>query len=300
MLDVGICEQHSFAFVQGLASADLHPVLAHYSTFAQRGYDQLFQELVVQRDLGVVVTLDRAGLVGEDGETHQGLYDIAWGRTLPGTVLMAPKDGTELKNMFRWAHEQRLAEREQRAAAYMIRYPKESVAELHWGLDRPRPVQLGKGEVIRRASDGPRDQRLMVWAYGVMVPRAYEALESLGELAQQITLVNARFAKPFDDALLAELAPQHQQIMSLEDHALPGGFGSAVAESLLDQGLDCQLTRIGVRDELVAHASRNQQLQDHGLDPASIADRMRQALGVTTHDESAAPESESRLLQFPS
>ena len=104
MIDVGICEQHSFAFVQGLATAELHPVLAHYSTFAQRGYDQLFQELVVQRDLGVVVTLDRAGMVGEDGETHQGLYDIAWSRTLPGTVLMAPKDGTELKNMFRWAH----------------------------------------------------------------------------------------------------------------------------------------------------------------------------------------------------
>ena len=110
----------------------------------------------------------------------------------------------------------------------------------------------------------------MVWAYGVMVPRAWEAIESLGSEADRVTLVNARFAKPFDDAMLAQLAADHGQALSLEDHALPGGFGSVVAESLLDQGLDCQLSRVGVRDELVAHASRNAQLADHGLDVPGI------------------------------
>lgn len=271
--DVGICEQHSFGFVQGLTVAGLHPILAHYSTFAQRGYDQLFQELVVQRDLGVVVTLDRAGLVGEDGETHQGLYDLSWARCFPGVVCAAAKDGPELSALLRWAHELRQAE-SGRPAATLIRYPKEEIPECEWPQE-PAPIALGKAEVIQHG-EGP----LMIWAYGAMVARCFEALAEMGSAGKQVTLVNARFAKPFDGELLQELAQQHQSVITVEDHALPGGFGSVVAETALDLDLGLQVRRLGVRDELVAHAKRSEQLADQGLDVAGIQQAIRQVLGL--------------------
>lgn len=263
MYDVGICEQHSFAFAQGLSIAGSRPFLAHYSTFAQRGYDQLFQELCLQRDLGVVVTLDRAGLVGEDGETHHGIYDIAWSRCLPGLVLMAPRDGEALAAMLRWAHAQRSGGT--RAAAYIIRYPKDEVPAIDWGVP-PAPLAAGRAEILRRG-DGP----LMVWAYGSAVRTCHEALVDLGPAARGITLVDARFAKPFDAALLAELSAAHERILTVEDHVLPGGFGAIVAEAIADRGLALKLQRLGVRDELVPHASREQQLAAHGLDRAGVA-----------------------------
>ncbi|MBA3845274.1 MAG: 1-deoxy-D-xylulose-5-phosphate synthase [Planctomycetes bacterium] len=276
MYDVGICEQHSFGFVEGMAIAGLKPVLAHYSTFAQRGYDQLFQEVVVQRNLGIVITLDRAGLVGEDGETHQGLYDIAWSRCFPGLVLMAPKDGPELGAMLRWTHEARV--QADRAAGYLIRYPREEAPTFAWGVE-PQPLALGKAEVISRG-----DGELMIWAYGHMVAVCQKALEQLGDdehgrpLRDTVTLVNARFAKPLDGALLAELAATHRRCITAEDHALPGGFGSIVCETASDLGLALPIERWGVRDELVPHAPRPRQLADHGLDVAGVAARLRQIL----------------------
>lgn len=270
VFDVGICEQHSFGFAEGLACAGMRPILAHYSTFAQRGYDQLFQEVVVQRDLGIVIALDRAGLVGEDGETHQGLYDISWARGLPGLVLMAPKDAPELRAMIRWAHRQRAEP--QRAAGYLIRYPREEAPVLS---AEPAPIVQGRAEVLHRG-DGP----LMVWAYGTMVATAQRALAALGADAHHVTLVNARFAKPLDADLLAELAATHTSVLTLEDHALPGGFGAAVAEAAADRGLALRIARAGVRDELVAHAGRPQQLADHGLDVEGVAQRMRGLLGL--------------------
>ena len=272
--DVGICEQHSFGFVQGLAVAGLHPFLAHYSTFAQRGYDQFFQELVVQRDLGVVMTLDRAGLVGQDGETHQGLYDIAWSRCFPGVIAAAAKDGPELAAMLRWAHEIRLTQ-EDRPAATLIRYPKEALPDCTWPNPSPR-IELGKAEVIQR---GEGD--LMIWAYGTMNSRAFEAVQELGDEGKKITLVNARFAKPFDIDLLRELAADHQRVLTIEDHALHGGFGSIVAEEAMDAELSLKVKRLGVRDELVAHASRDQQLADQGLDVAGIKKVLEEQLGLS-------------------
>jgi 1-deoxy-D-xylulose-5-phosphate synthase len=256
-----------------LAVSGMRPILAHYSTFAQRGFDQLFQEVVVQRNLGVVVTLDRAGLVGEDGETHQGLYDIAWSRCFPGLVLLAPKDGDELKAMLRWAHHARI-DAETRAAGYLIRYPREEIPTVAWPTES-EPITLGKAEVIRRG-DGP----LMIWAYGQPVHTAFRALEQLGAEAAGVTLVNARFAKPIDAELLAQLAKTHSQVLSIEDHALHGGFGSVVAEAIGDLGLPLRLTRLGVRDELVAHAARPLQLADHSLDVPGIAKQVRTLLGL--------------------
>jgi len=271
--DVGICEQHSFGFAEGLAASGMRPVLAHYSTFAQRGFDQLFQEVVVQRDLGVIVTLDRAGLVGEDGETHQGLYDIAWSRCFPGLVLAAPKDGDELRALLQWAHAKRCTV-EGRAAGYLIRYPRDEVPTVAWGVNAS-PIVQGKAEVIRRG-DGP----LMIWAYGQPVHTSFRALEQLGSAAAGVTLVNARFAKPIDAELLAELGKTHSHILTIEDHALHGGFGSIVAETIGDLGLPLRISRLGVRDELVAHATRPQQLADQGLDVDGIAKRVRQLLGL--------------------
>ncbi len=276
MYDVGICEQHSFAFVQGLAVSGLKPVLAHYSTFAQRGYDQLFQEVVVQRDLGIVITLDRAGLVGEDGETHQGLYDIAYSRCFPGLALLAPKDGSELRAMLRWAHDER--QKPERLAGYVLRYPKDEVPE-RWAP--PAAIQLGKAEVLRRGPGltvSKAGAGIAIWGYGVGVRLADEAMALLGDAASGVTLVNARFAKPIDADLLTELAKDHDRIISIEDHALAGGFGSCVAEAILDRNLDLHLTRLGVRDELVAHASREQQLSAQGLDGAGIAATVRRMI----------------------
>ncbi len=284
MYDVGICEQHSFAFAEGFAIAGLRPVVAHYSTFAQRGYDQLFQEVVVQRNLGIVITFDRAGLVGEDGETHQGLYDIAWSRTLPGLVLLAPKDGAELRAMLRWTHAER-CQAETRKAGYCIRYPKDEVPAIAWN-EESTPIQLGKAEVLRRGqsqADGPQQGGkvpLMIWAYGTPVRTSWEALAQLGDAAGGVTLVNARFAKPIDTALLAELAKTHARILTIEDHTLPGGFGSAVVEAASDLGLAIPISRSGVRDELVPHAGREQQLAAHGLDRAGIVKRVRELLGM--------------------
>lgn len=278
MYDVGICEQHSFGFAEGLAISGLTPVVAHYSTFVQRGFDQLFQEVVVQRNLGIILTLDRAGLVGEDGETHQGLYDIAFSRCFPGLALLAPKDGPELVAMLRWAHGER--RKPERLAGYVIRYPKDEVPECFAYLGAPpTSLQLGKAEVLRAGqTQSGGERRLMIWAYGAPVRTAWLALQELGAAACGVTLVNARFAKPIDGDLLAELSASHDQVLTLEDHALPGGFGSIVAETVLDRRLDLRVTRVGVRDELVAHASRDQQLAAHGLDVASVAAQIRRLI----------------------
>jgi len=274
MYDVGICEQHSFAFAQGLAIAGNKPFLAHYSTFAQRGYDQLFQEICLSRDLGVIITLDRAGLVGEDGETHHGIYDIAWARCLPGLVLMAPRDGQALAAMMRWSHLHRAGA--DRPAGYCIRYPKDEVLQTDWGV-AAAPVALGKAEILRQG-DGP----LMIWAYGSAVKTCHDAIVEMGEDGRGITLVDARFAKPFDIELLTDLSLDHAEVLTVEDHTLPGGFGSVVAEAVADRGLRLRVHRAGIRDELVPHASREQQLAAHGLDRAGVIKRVRTILGLGT------------------
>ncbi len=270
--DVGICEQHSFAFVEGLALAGLRPILAHYATFAQRGFDQLFQELVLQRNLGVIVALDRAGLVGEDGETHQGIYDIAWCRCLPGAVVMSPKDGVELAAMLRWAHYEHPTAQD-RPPCFIIRYPRQFVSERHWGQDRPQAIALGRAEVLRRG------RGLMVWAYGPLCEAAWDAILAVEDEAEPVTLVNARFAKPFDVDLLRELARDHDRLLTVEDHALDGGFGSVACEVAADLGLDMRIERAGVSDQLIGHHSRDAQLAAEALDVEGLSRRIEGLLG---------------------
>ena len=274
MYDVGICEQHSFGFAEGLAAAGQRPFLAHYSTFAQRGYDQFFQELVVQRNLGVPMTLDRAGLVGQDGETHQGLYDIAWSRCLPGVVLMAPRDEQTLKSMISWSHAQKDEQGDAAAASYIIRYPKEAVPTHTWGLQQAAPIELGTSELLREG-----DGSVLIVNYGVLLWRLWDAVEALGDHAKQVTIIDARFAKPLDPAIV-EAAKNHKHIMTLEDHCLDGGFGSCVIEALQDARVLKPVQRLGVDDQLISHATRDEQIIEQGLDTESLAKTIAAQLGL--------------------
>ena len=271
-VDAGIAEQHAVAFASGLANTGLKPICAIYSTFLQRGYDQVFQEVVVQK-LPVIFAMDRAGLVGEDGPTHMGIFDIAYLRTFPHMVLMAPKDGPELKEMFELA----LA----LDAASGIRYARANAPELDdlpgWH-GRRQPVQLGKMEILREGQDGA------ILAYGHMVQTALEAAAMLDKKGIHVEVVNGRFAKPLDrDGILA-LADRHDRVVTLEDHVIMGGFGSAVLELVAQHGpVRAHFQLMGIPDALSEHASRKEQVEEIGLDPKSVAARFLASSGARAH-----------------
>jgi 1-deoxy-D-xylulose-5-phosphate synthase len=263
-VDTGIAEQHAVAFASGLATAGLRPVAAIYSTFLQRGYDQVFQEVLIQ-NVPVMFCLDRAGVVGEDGCTHNGLFDIAYLRTMPNIVLMAPKDGPELKAMLEFGLTL--------PGPCAIRYARgnapdsEDLRALGWRAPN-QPVQLGRMEVLRSGSDGA------ILAYGHMVLTAMEAARSLDERGVHVEVVNARFAKPLDVGGLLALASRHDRILTLEDHARMGGFGSAVLEAIAEQGpVRAQVQVLGVPDAFLEHAGREETLEALGLDAKAVAER---------------------------
>jgi 1-deoxy-D-xylulose-5-phosphate synthase len=261
-LDAGIAEQHAVAMASGLATAGMRPICAIYSTFLQRGYDQVFQEVILQR-LPVVFAMDRGGLVGEDGATHNGLYDIAYLRCMPGIVLMSPKDGPELHEMMQFALTL--------PGACGIRYARgnaPNAGELLGWHGKPQPLQLGRMEVLRSGSDGA------VLAYGHMVQTALEAAALLDKKGVHIEVVNARFCKPLDDQGVLALCDRHDRVVTLEDHSKLGGFGSAVLECLAAHGpVRAQVAVMGVPDELLEHMSRAQVLEHCGLTAQHVADR---------------------------
>ena len=261
--DVGICEQHGLGLGSGLATGGAKPVVAIYSTFLQRAYDQVFHDVCLQ-DIPVLLAMDRAGLVGADGATHHGLFDIAYLRHLPNVVLMAPKDGHELAAMVEFALEQE--------SPVAIRYPRVRAPEqpLSPAAD---PITLGRAEVLRQGDT------VALVAYGSMVQTACEAADLLASESLDATVVNARFAKPLDTALLSDLAGRVKVVATLEEHALAGGFGSAVLEALTDSGdVPCKLLRFGVPDEFIAHGDRDALLAQVGLDAESIARRVKEVL----------------------
>ncbi|MBI3099625.1 MAG: 1-deoxy-D-xylulose-5-phosphate synthase [Planctomycetes bacterium] len=257
--DVGICEQHAVALSGGLATAGARPVAAIYSTFLQRGFDQIFHEVCLQ-DLPVVFGLDRAGLVGNDGPTHHGLCDLAYLRAFPGIVLAAPKDAAELHAMLEWAvtFNRSVALRWPRATAPAALTPEMS------------PVALGKSETLREGRDGA------LFAYGAMVEHALQAAGHLATEGRQVAVINARFAKPVDEEALRRLLDEQPFVTTIEDHSLWGGFGSAVLETANMLGLDAnRIRRLGVPDRFIEHATREQQLAAVGLDAAGIAASVR-------------------------
>ncbi len=259
--DVGICEQHGVGLASGLAASGLKPVAAIYSTFLQRAYDQVFHDVCLQQTgNNIVFAMDRGGLVGNDGPTHHGTFDIAYLRHLPGMKLMAPKDGRELKRMLKLALEGE--------GPTCIRYPRANVPDEE--LDLPsRPFSWGKAEVLREGQDGA------IIAYGAMVYPAFRAAELLSSEGVEVTVINARFAKPLDNKLLLETVKTHPVVLTIEDHVLAGGFGSAVIEMLSDQDVDIRnVHRLGIPDKLIEHGSRAQLLRDLELDEEGIAKRL--------------------------
>jgi 1-deoxy-D-xylulose-5-phosphate synthase len=253
--DVGICEQHATGFCAGLAAAGLRPVFAVYSTFLQRAFDQVFHDVVLQ-NLPVMFGIDRAGLVGDDGPSHQGLYDIAYLRPLPGLVIMAPKDGVELAQMLDFGLSL--------PRPSTVRYPREAAPPDDFFF-KHETLELGKPEVLTSGGE------VCLLALGAMVGRAWTASSLLVKDGINNAVVNARFVKPLNPEFLAGLTAGYRLVVTLEDGALAGGFGSAVCEAVMQAGGDFGKIRcLGVPDRLIEHATREEQLQECGLDPQSI------------------------------
>lgn len=266
--DVGICESHALDMMAGLAKTGFKPYFAVYSTFFQRCFDQAFQEAALQ-GLGVRLCLDRAGLVGGDGAVHHGFCDVALLRTLPGAVVMAAIDEPSLKAALEFM---RSCER----CVSAVRYPRDKVGEKLAGQTCPA-FELGKARCLT-----PRvtDPDVAVLAFGTLAMNALEASESLaGE--PRVAVYDARFAKPVDSGLIADLISRGVPIITLEDHSVVGGFGAAVLDAAAEMGLDtAHITRLGLPDSWVYQNSRAQQLAEVGLDTASLAKSILAAVAV--------------------
>ncbi len=263
LFDVGICEQHAVTFAAGLATQGIIPIVAIYSTFLQRGYDQVVHDVAIQ-ELPVVFALDRAGIVGDDGRTHQGLFDIGYLRPLPGIVLMAPKDEAELRDMI-WTAV-RYAGAGHGPIAF--RFPRGNGTGV--ALDGElRELAIGVSETLREGGD------LSIVAYGTMVGPALAAAATLALEGIHATVVNARFAKPLDAERLLALAARTPRMLTVEEHVAAGGFGSAVGELFDEQGLKVDLEIIGVPDEWVDHGTQTLWRTHFGLDANGIAAAVR-------------------------
>ena len=253
--DVGIAEQHAVTFAAGLACDGMKPVVAIYSTFLQRAYDQLIHDVALQ-NLPVVFALDRAGLVGADGATHAGAYDIPFLRCIPNVAIACPSDERECRQLL--------------SAAFAcdhpvaVRYPRGSGTGVDAGKDLA-PLPYGKGEVVRTG------RRVAVLAFGTLLQAAKPAAEAL-----DLTLVNMRWAKPLDEALLDDVLATHEAIVTIEENAIAGGAGSAVAEALAALDLQRPLHSIGIPDRFIEHGSRDDCLAAAGLDAASLARNVTQ------------------------
>lgn len=264
-IDVGIAEQHAVTLAAGLACEGMRPVAAIYSTFLQRAFDQIVHDVCIQ-NLPVFFCLDRAGIVGADGPTHQGAYDIAYLRCIPNMVLMAPKDEAEMQRM--------IVTGLNHSGPIAMRYPRGNGLGVPLLSEGWQPLEIGKGEVLRQG-----DGVLMV-AYGSMVQVAMQTAEILSEHGVQATVVNARFAKPLDLELIAPLAQQIKRIVTLEEGCLMGGFGSALLEALSDGGIALPVLRLGIPDLLVDHASPNESFRDLGLTSGQISEQILQHFGL--------------------
>ena len=271
--DVGIAEQQAILFASGLALQGVKPVAAIYSTFLQRAYDQIVHDVCLQK-LNVVFAMDRAGLVGDDGPTHHGAFDIAYLRCLPNIVLMAPRDEAMLVHMLRTALEYD-------DGPIALRYPRGEGT----GVDMPsegQAIAIGTGEIlseaeIASATDEPV-ARVALIGYGSGVGKVLEAAETLRQQEIAVTVVDARFAKPIDAGLMAQLAAEHDLLVTVEEGVLAGGFGSAVWETLNDAGVTPRILRVGLPDEFVTHGKPALLHEQVGFTGERIAERVAAAI----------------------
>jgi 1-deoxy-D-xylulose-5-phosphate synthase len=272
--DVGIAEQHAVTFAAGMATEGLKPVVAIYSTFLQRGYDQLIHDVAIQK-LPVLFALDRAGLVGADGSTHAGAYDIPFLRCIPNVSVACPADENECRKLLTTAFQQ--------DHPVAVRYPRGAGAgvAVEPGL---QALPFGKGEVRRWRAGAPDEscKGIAILAFGTLLYPALQAAERLNA-----TVVNMRWAKPLDTELLATIAQQHEALVTLEEGAVMGGAGSAVTEALNAAGLVKPVLQLGLRDEFIEHGDHAALLAMQGLDAAGIEASVRARFGALA--EHAAP-----------
>jgi 1-deoxy-D-xylulose-5-phosphate synthase len=259
--DVGIAEGHAVTFAAGLATRGIRPVCAIYSTFLQRAYDSVIHDTGIQR-LPVIFAMDRAGLVGEDGPTHMGLYDIAYMLAVPGMTVTAPKDGTEMIALVRAA----LAHT---AGPFCTRYPRDAAPDVPKKALEIAPAPYGTWDVLRHGKE------MAILAVGTMVLPALAAAEQLAGEGFDCTVVNCRYLKPYDEVTLTAIVSTHQRILTVEEGTVVNGFGAAMA-AVID-GIDpaVRVSVHGVPDRYIEQAPRKVQLQWTGLDAAGIAARVR-------------------------
>jgi len=254
--DVGIAEQHAVTFAGGMATEGYIPVVAIYSTFLQRGYDEILHDVCLQ-NLHVVFALDRGGLVGADGPTHHGVFDFAYMRSIPNLVIMAPKDENELQHMLKTAVDY--------AGPISLRYPRGE----GWGVAidaEMKSLPIGKAELLRDGSD------VVIAAIGNTVLPSLKAAQELAPLGINAAVVNARFVKPLDEALFGDLLTRVPKVITVEDHVTTGGFGSAVLEFLADTGITgVEVKRLGVPDRFIPHGTQDELRKICGIDKDAIA-----------------------------
>jgi len=259
--DVGIAEQHAVTFAGGMATEGFIPVVAIYSTFLQRGYDEILHDVCLQ-NLHVVFALDRGGLVGADGPTHHGVFDFAYMRSMPNIVIMAPKDENELQHMLRTAVEY--------SGPISLRYPRGE----GWGVtldDETKSLEIGKAEVLREGGD------VVIAAIGQTVIPALKAAQDLAPLGINAAVVNSRFVKPLDRELFRDLLTRVPRLITVEDHVIAGGFGSAVIDLLADEGFSgVEVKRLGVPDRFIPHGTQDELRKMCGFDKDAIAQAVLQ------------------------
>lgn len=260
--DVGIAEEHAMTLAAGMAAAGMHPVIALYSTFAQRAYDQLIHDVCLQ-NLPVTLCLDRAGLVGEDGPTHHGVFDLSYLRQMPNMCVMAPKDEEELRHM--------LATAIDIEGPSAVRYPRGCGLGVEL-TDSFEKLPIGRAEVLQAEGD------IAFLAVGTMVEQAKKAAAILAENGIKAAVVNMRFIKPLDRELLRGYAKSKKLLITAEENMLAGGFGSAVAEFLADEGLSVPLLRFGLPDRFIEQGTRSELFELCGLQPAEMAEKVRERL----------------------
>lgn len=255
--DVGIAEEHAVTFASALAKGGLKPVIAIYSTFLQRSYDQIIHDVALQNQ-NVLFALDRAGLVGEDGPTHHGLFDIAYMRAIPNMVVSAPKDERELEKMLELGINY--------SGPFSIRYPRGSSGNFKYDLGKPSDVEIGKSEILRHGKD------IAIFALGNMVYLALEVSEFLKMHNIDAAVINARFVKPLDGELLEDFAHRVKRFVAIEDGVVNGGFGSAVLEFIAKEGLDVKAKLFGLPNEFIEHGKKEELLKKYNLMPESIGE----------------------------
>ena len=262
--DVGIAEGHAVTFAAGLATRGIRPVVAIYSTFLQRAYDNIIHDVAIQH-LPVVFCMDRAGLVGEDGETHMGLYDIAYMLAVPGMTVAAPKDGAEMLGLLRTAIDHD-------SGPFALRYPRAAVPSATPPVSEVPAVPYGTWDVVRRVPGGAE---VAILAVGTMVLPAVQAAESLAAEGLDVSVVNCRFLKPYDELTLAAVMSEHRKLLVVEEGTVVNGFGAYMASVVQRLDPDIRVAVHGVPDRIVYAAPRARQLASCGLDAEGIAARVR-------------------------